>query len=172
MCPSSCNGCSYFHQVPQIFQLGIRFQSRLEYRINSWVLHRHPPVLHTVMFLETVHKFRKASGYFQKRSVTSAGYIPERSKNTKIQTNNTIAWNETQSRKPYYIDTYAINIQTVKRNGKIFHKMYTKLDYRLDDWGSIPGSATGFYSLTSVSRPALRPIQSTIQWVRGSFLCG
>jgi hypothetical protein len=28
-------------------------------------------------------------------------------------------------------------------------------DYRLDEWGSIPGRSKGFFSLASVSRPAV-----------------
>jgi hypothetical protein len=39
-------------------------------------------------------------------------------------------------------------------------------DCRLDDRGSIPVEAKDF-SLTPVSRPALRPAQSPIQWVTG-----
>jgi hypothetical protein len=40
-------------------------------------------------------------------------------------------------------------------------------DYRLDDRGSIPDRGKGFFSLASVSRPALRPTQPPIQWVPG-----
>jgi hypothetical protein len=42
-------------------------------------------------------------------------------------------------------------------------------DYRLDDWDSIPGKGKEFFFLATVSRPALRPTQSPIQWVPGSF---
>jgi hypothetical protein len=43
----------------------------------------------------------------------------------------------------------------------------TVSDYRLDDRGSIPGRGKGFFPLTSVSRPALRPTQPPVQWVPG-----
>jgi hypothetical protein len=38
-------------------------------------------------------------------------------------------------------------------------------DYGLDDRGSIPGRGKGFFSLASVSRPALGPTQPPVQWV-------
>jgi hypothetical protein len=37
-------------------------------------------------------------------------------------------------------------------------------DYGLGDRGSIPGRGKGFFSLTSVSRPALGPTQPPVQW--------
>jgi hypothetical protein len=40
-------------------------------------------------------------------------------------------------------------------------------DYRLDDRGSIPDRGRGFFSLASVSRPALRLTQPPVQWVPG-----
>jgi hypothetical protein len=39
--------------------------------------------------------------------------------------------------------------------------------YRLDDRDSIPGRDKGFFSLASVSTPALKPTQPPIQWVPG-----
>jgi hypothetical protein len=40
-------------------------------------------------------------------------------------------------------------------------------DYGLDDRGSIPGRDKWFFSLTSVSKPALWPTQPPVQWVPG-----
>jgi hypothetical protein len=41
------------------------------------------------------------------------------------------------------------------------------LDYKLDDRGSIPGRGKIFFSLSSLSRPALGRTQPPIQWVPG-----
>jgi hypothetical protein len=40
-------------------------------------------------------------------------------------------------------------------------------DYRLDDRGSVPDRSKGIFPLASVSRPALRPTQPPIRWVKG-----
>jgi hypothetical protein len=55
----------------------------------------------------------------------------------------------------------------------IFTLQLTQLsDYRLKDRGSIPGIGKIFFSLASVSRPALRPTQPPNKWVLGSPLPG
>jgi hypothetical protein len=40
-------------------------------------------------------------------------------------------------------------------------------DYVLDDQGSIPGRGERIFTLTSLSRPALRPTQPPVQWLLG-----
>jgi hypothetical protein len=40
-------------------------------------------------------------------------------------------------------------------------------DYKLENRSSISDRGKGFFSLASVTRPALRPTQSSIQWVPG-----
>jgi hypothetical protein len=43
-------------------------------------------------------------------------------------------------------------------------------DYRVDNWGSIPDTGRGIFSLTSASRTALGCTQHPVQWVlEGSF---
>jgi hypothetical protein len=39
------------------------------------------------------------------------------------------------------------------------------LGYGLDDWGFESRQGLGIFSFTTVSRPAVRPIQPPIQWV-------
>jgi hypothetical protein len=51
---------------------------------------------------------------------------------------------------------------------------YHLLDYGLDDRGSISGRGNDgiLFLLTTASRPALRPTQPPIQWVRGALSLG
>jgi hypothetical protein len=45
-------------------------------------------------------------------------------------------------------------------------------DYGLDDRGSIPGGGLGIFLFDTLSRPALGPIQSPIQWAPGVLSLG
>jgi hypothetical protein len=64
--------------------------------------------------------------------------------------------------KPEYKSLFLLRIQ------RTFSVIIVS-DFRLDDWGSIPGRGKELFPRISVSKPALRPTRPPIQRVRGFF---